>query len=216
MFDGISRKYDFLNHFLSLGRDIRWRKRAVKQLPAGTESILDLCGGTGDFLMEAQKVLPQAKGVVADFSFGMLAVCRKKFPETPTLQLDAMKTPLGSETFHSALNAFGMRNLDCTQTGIKEANRILTPGGYFITLEFFKPSNPISFVFYKILAPAFIPIFGAFFSGRKSAYEYLVRSIRGFLTVADYGKLCEDSGFHVKKIGVCDFGIAHIVVCQKK
>jgi demethylmenaquinone methyltransferase/2-methoxy-6-polyprenyl-1,4-benzoquinol methylase len=97
----------------------------------------------------------------------MLAVCRKKFPETPTLQLDAMKTPLGSETFHSALNAFGMRNLDCTQTGIKEANRILTPGGYFITLEFFKPSNPISFVFYKILAPAFIPIFGAFFFWKK-------------------------------------------------
>jgi demethylmenaquinone methyltransferase/2-methoxy-6-polyprenyl-1,4-benzoquinol methylase len=217
MFDSIAARYDFLNHFLSLGRDIRWRKKAVKlaQIPEGARA-LDLCGGTGDFLAEIEKkVNVDPKSAVGDFSHGMLAQCQKKFPNFHTIQLDAMKTPLGNSEFDIITNGFGMRNLDVTELGVQEAYRLLKDKGAFVTLEFFKPTNPFNLFFYKILAPLFIPIFGALFSKQKSAYEYLVNSIKGFITVQEYKAMCEKVGFTVEKIHACDGGIAYIVVGRK-
>lgn len=217
MFDSIAGRYDFLNHFLSLGRDIRWRKKAVRLIKEKANlRALDLCGGTGDFLREIQKKLTLSpESAVGDFSYGMLAECQKKFPGFNVVQLDAMGTPLPEKTYDVVVNGFGMRNLDVTQTGIQEAFRLLDDEGQFITLEFFKPTNPFNLFFYKILAPAFIPILGALFSNQRSAYEYLVNSIRGFLTVQEYAGLCEKAGFKVKKIHPCDGGIAYIVVAEK-
>lgn len=216
MFDGIATKYDFLNHFLSLGRDISWRKKAVRQIDQ-TERlrVLDLCGGTGDFLHEVTRMAQRPEdAVVGDFSHGMLSICKQKF-DYDTVQLDAMNTPFPNQRFNVILNGFGMRNLDDTQAGVKEAYRLLDPNGQFITLEFFQPSNPFNFFFYKILAPLFIPLFGAIFSGKGDAYAYLVRSIKGFLKVKEYGSLCESEGFEIEKIMLCDGGLAYIVVAKK-
>lgn len=216
MFDGIAGKYDFLNHFLSLGRDIAWRKKAVKRINTSRPlKVLDLCGGTGDFLHEITRIHGKPEEcVVGDFSHGMLSVCRDKF-DYETVQLDAMNTPFEDQKFNTILNGFGMRNLDDTQAGVKEAFRLLEAQGQFITLEFFQPSNPFNFFFYKILAPLFIPLVGALFSGKGDAYAYLVRSIKGFLKVKDYGQLCESEGFKVKDILLCDGGLAYIVVAEK-
>ncbi len=217
MFDSIAGRYDFLNHFLSVGRDIRWRKKAVKlsRVQVGAK-VLDLCGGTGDFLAEIDKKFKvDSQSAVGDFSHGMLLQCRKKFPNYHALQLDAMHTPLTQNQFDLITNGFGMRNLDDTYVGVQEAHRLLKGQGAFVTLEFFKPTHPFNLFFYKILAPLFIPVFGALFSKQKSAYEYLVNSIKGFITVKEYATLCEKAGFKVEKIHPCDGGIAYIVVARK-
>lgn len=216
MFDSIAGRYDFLNHFLSLGRDIRWRKKAVRMVPQRDEvKALDLCGGTGDFLKEIEAQMPlHPISAVGDFSFGMLSECTKKFHQFSVLQLDAMNTPILENQYQLVTNGFGMRNLDQTEVGVQEAGRLLEKDGHFVTLEFFRPTNPFNLFFYKILAPLFIPIMGMVFA-KKSAYEYLVNSIKGFITVKDYKGLCEKNGFVVEKIHPCDLGIAYIVVARK-
>jgi demethylmenaquinone methyltransferase / 2-methoxy-6-polyprenyl-1,4-benzoquinol methylase len=224
MFDGIAHKYDFLNHFLSAGRDIRWRKKAIRylkthQLFKTENNVLDVCGGTGDFLLETASVIPVNKGIVLDFSRGMLNVCAQKFKTLEqnsfgVVQADALHFPL-DEKYSLILNAFGMRNLDDTSLGIQEVSRFLEEKGVFITLEFFRPSHFFPRFFYESLAPLFIPLFGAVFSGKKEAYEYLIRSIRGFKTVPEYQKMIESHQMKVLSVMPCDFGIAHIVIAQK-
>ena len=131
-------------------------------------------------------------------------------------QMDALKTPFPGALFDVILNGFGMRNLPDASLGLDEVKRILKPGGYFVTLEFFAPSNWFSRFFYNVLAPIIIPIVGAFFSGKKEAYEYLVRSVRGFLTVENYVLLAQQKGFEVEEVKACDFGIAYRVLIKKK
>ena len=217
MFDGISGKYDFLNHFLSAGRDIRWRKKAVSFIPkTDSNKVLDLCGGTGDFIHEFKgKHGNLDVGVVGDFSYGMLDICRKKFNQYDTVQLDALNIPYEEKKFNVVLNGFGMRNLDSLEGGVKEVNRVMEKDGYFVTLEFFKPKSITTLIFYYVLAPLFIPLFGALFSGKKDAYEYLVNSVKKFASTEDYKEMLQRNGFEVKRIKACDTGIAHIVVAKK-
>jgi len=220
MFDGIAHRYDFLNHALSLFRDVAWRKASCRMLRNKAPSLvnlLDLCGGTGDFAKTYAQELGMPKcSVIGDFSYGMLYRSVLKSKESFTVQMDALKTPFPGALFDVILNGFGMRNLPDASLGLDEVKRILKPGGYFVTLEFFAPSNWFSRFFYNVLAPIFIPIVGAFFSGKKEAYEYLVRSVRGFLTVENYVLLAQQKGFEVEEVKACDFGIAYRVLIKKK
>lgn len=220
MFDGIAHRYDFLNHALSLFRDVAWRKASCRMLEKKQMSsvlLLDLCGGTGDFAKTyAQEIGTPKLSVVGDFSYGMLSRSVSKSKEAFALQIDALKTPFSENAFNVILNGFGMRNLSDVSQGLDEVKRILKPGAYFITLEFFAPSNWFTRFFYYGLAPLFIPLVGAFFSGKKEAYEYLVNSVRRFLTVDEYVQLAEKKGFEVEKVKACDFGIAYRVLMRKK
>jgi len=215
MFDSISDYYDIMNHLLTAGRDIRWRKRAVKLVTSTkTTRVLDLCGGTGDFSQEFSKNNPVSLQLIGDFSFNMLTYAQKK-NKVRTIQLDALNLPLKKNTFDLVMNGFGMRNLDCLDQGLKEVERVLEVDGDFITLEFFKPSRCIPKVFYKYLAPVVLPLPSLIFRKDAPAYKYLVRSIHAFVTVEEYSKRCEDAGFVIKNIIPCDGGIAHIVHVQK-
>lgn len=215
MFDSIAGKYDFLNHFLSGGRDIAWRKKACRSLPTDFNGkVIDSCGGTGDFLNQLQKERPGSNGIVVDFSINMLEIGKKKYSDLSMVQVDALELPFFNDRFDAMLNGFGMRNLDDLAKGIAEATRVIKPNGYFVTLEFFKPSNFFTKFFYGVLAPILIPLFGAIFSKKKDAYQYLVRSIRGFVDVKEYVKLCEQAGWEVVKVQSCDFGLAHSVTLK--
>lgn len=219
MFDDISKRYDFLNHALSCFRDVSWRRaccRELKRLHPGMR-LLDLCGGTGDFAATFEKIVgkPQS-AILGDFSFGMLSYSRNKKTSAHPVQLDAMQMPFRDATFDVILNGFGMRNLPDAENGLKESFRVLAPGGYLMVLEFFSPKNFFNTFFYKKLAPLFIPIVGAFFSGKRSAYEYLVRSIIRFLPVTDFARLAEKVGFEVVHVKSCDFGIAYRVLLRKR
>ena len=96
-----------------------------------------------------------------------------------------------------------------------ESYRVLDEGGYLCVLEFFSPRNLFNKFFYKVLAPLFIPVMGAFFSGKRDAYEYLVNSIIRFLPVDQFCKMAEESGFEVKQVKMFDGGISFGVFLHK-
>lgn len=229
MFDGIASRYDFLNHFLSCGQDVLWRRACCRELRralkngdrAGDKNcvavrLLDLCGGTGDFAVTFEKFCGKpAKAILGDFSFGMLRGAAGKKTSAAPVQLDAMKMPFADRQFDVILNGFGMRNLPDARGGLQESFRVLDNGGYLCVLEFFSPRNVFNKFFYKVLAPLFIPVMGAFFSGKREAYEYLVSSIIRFLPVDEFCRLAEECGFEVKRVKMFDGGISFGVFLQK-
>ena len=218
MFDGIACRYDFLNHFLSCGQDILWRRYCCRQLKryGAKKRLLDLCGGTGDFAVTFEKLCVKPDlAVLGDFSFGMLKGAVGKKTVAAPMQLDAMRIPFAEASFDVVLNGFGMRNVPDARGALQESFRVLAPGGYLCVLEFFAPRNPFNRFFYGCLAPIFIPLLGAFFSGKKEAYEYLVNSIKRFLPVRDFCLMAEDCGFQVAKVKSFNGGISYGVFLKK-
>jgi demethylmenaquinone methyltransferase / 2-methoxy-6-polyprenyl-1,4-benzoquinol methylase len=228
LFNGIAPRYDFLNHFLSAGRDIQWRKQAAQlaspflQKEGKGPDILDLCGGTGDFLAAVLKELPKASQggmhLIGDFSLNMLRGTGNKFAHLQTqptrMGVDALHPPFRKHSFDAVFCGYGIRNLDDWRQGVKEIGSLLRPGGLFVTLEFFRPETFFTRFFYSGLAPFAIPFFASQMS-RKDAYEYLVSSIRAFSPVSEYARGCAELGFQSVQTIPCDFGITHIVLARK-
>lgn len=224
MFDEISARYDFLNHSLSCFQDILWRRACCKEIHGeltrcGKDCrgrLLDLCGGTGDFAVTYEKFNGvQKKAVLGDFSYGMLKGAAGKKTSAVPVQLDAMKMPFAEDSFDVVLNGFGMRNVPDVNGALKESARVLSEGGYLQILEFFSPRSAFNNFFYKVLAPLFIPVMGAFFS-KRDAYEYLVNSVLNFLPVSDFVKLAEENGFELVHVKPCFFGVAYRVLLRKR
>ena len=153
--------------------------------------------------------------VIGDFSYGMLAEVKPKKIDAHAVQLDAMKMPFAERQFDVILNGFGMRNVPDARGALLESYRVLDVGGYLCVLEFFSPRNLFNKFFYKVLAPLFIPVMGAFFSGKREAYEYLVNSIIRFLPVDQFCKMAEECGFEVKQVKMFDGGISFGVFLHK-
>ena len=199
--------------------------------------LLDLCGGTGDFANTFRKIFESGckcgcackcvsqngasrdfvvdPAVIGDFSYGMLAEVKPKKIDAHAVQLDAMKMPFAERQFDVILNGFGMRNVPDARGALLESYRVLDAGGYLCVLEFFSPRNLFNKFFYKVLAPLFIPVMGAFFSGKRDAYEYLVNSIIRFLPVDQFCKMAEECGFEVKQVKMFDGGISFGVFLHK-
>ncbi len=215
MFDRISGGYDTLNHVLSARRDLVWRRKAVALLPRQQHRILDLCGGTGDFLIAARAAgVADSQSRVADFSFGMMVpLPQKGLP--PGIQADALRLPFRDATFDAVLCGFGMRNLDDLALGTQEVWRVLKPGGTFVTLEFFQPTTIAAKVFYRGIAPIAIPFVGKAFGSSREAYDYLVRSIRRFESVQGYAGLLADQRFQNVRVKSLDFGLCYAVAGAK-
>ncbi|MGY8793453.1 MAG: ubiquinone/menaquinone biosynthesis methyltransferase, partial [Gammaproteobacteria bacterium] len=145
MFNSISGKYDFLNHFLSLGIDILWRKRAVRLLKNHQPKlILDIATGTGDFAIEALSLNPE-KIIGVDISEGMLSIGREKLIKknlTDKIELlsgDSEVLPFEDNFFDAVIVSFGVRNFENLEKGLSDMLRVLKPGGKVVILEFSKP-----------------------------------------------------------------------------
>lgn len=218
MFDAIAARYDTLNRVLSAGRDLAWRRSAVRYLPhlGPKATVLDLCGGTGDFAAALRRSGSQAACLLGDFSRPMLALSVPKKLGTTPVVLDALAPPVKPESLNAVLCGFGMRNLDDTDAGIRAMHDLLKPGGMFITLEFFRPTGVFTRFFYGVLAPLFIPLMGRVLGSRRTAYEYLVESVRRFRSADEYAALCRANGFVDVRVRTYDFGIAHAIVAVKK
>lgn len=219
MFDQIAHRYDFLNHLLSAGRDVAWRRACCRELVAHGASqgvLLDLCGGTGDFAITyAREAGNPEIALVGDFAGGMLQYCKPKDATLVPIQLDAQNIPLPAASVAVALNGFGMRNIPDVDLALREAARVLVPGGLFMTLEFFRPTNCFTRLFYGVVAPMAIPFMGLLFS-KRDAYAYLVRSIRQFLSVDEYVAKARLAGFAPVAVRACDGGIAYRVLLVKE
>jgi demethylmenaquinone methyltransferase/2-methoxy-6-polyprenyl-1,4-benzoquinol methylase len=146
MFDNISGTYDFLNHFMSLGIDIIWRKKAIRELLVlKPKVILDVATGTGDFAFEAIKILNPDQIIGVDISSGMLEVAKKKISERNlqgvfSVQLgDSEGLQFADDHFDAITVAFGVRNYENLEKGLSDMYRVLKPGGKIVILEFSKP-----------------------------------------------------------------------------
>lgn len=202
MFDAIAPRYDFLNHLLSAGLDVLWRKRAVRSLAlTGRETVLDLCAGTGDLAIEARTARPGAARVLGvDFSPVMLAVGRKKLSarrledRIALVRGDASRIPVAGGTVDAVTIGFGIRNVEDRAAACREMLRVLTPGGRLAILEFAMPSSPLFRQLYLSYFRHILPRLGAWISGHKSAYTYLPESVDAF-RVDDFMDLLRSSGF---------------------
>ena len=200
MFDSISKRYDFLNHLLSLGIDIIWRKKAIALLAdIQPRIILDVATGTGDFSVEAMSLKPE-KIIGVDISAGMLEVGRqkmrkKKLDSIIDLQLgDSENLPFQDNFFDAVIVAFGVRNFEHLERGLSEMLRVVKPSGKVVVLEFSRPSKFPMKQLYSVYFTTILPWIGRWISRDQAAYRYLPESVQAFPDGKDFVKILSDSG----------------------
>ncbi len=221
MFDDISSKYDFLNHFLSFGIDHRWRKTLVKVLKTYKPlTVLDVATGTGDLAIAIGSLNPR-KIVGIDISEKMLEIGRQKLiirglDEMITLRrADAEKIPFSDNTFEAITVAFGVRNYENLEIGLKEMRRVLKNDGVMLILEFSHPSSFPMKQFYGIYSRFVIPLIGRLISGNNKAYTYLPESVAAFPSGKNFLKILESLGLKNTKQINLSMGIASIYIAEK-
>jgi demethylmenaquinone methyltransferase / 2-methoxy-6-polyprenyl-1,4-benzoquinol methylase len=217
IFDSIAGRYDLLNHLLSFGIDIYWRKRALKLSKLNTDSILlDVACGTGDVAIQAKK-MGVNKIFGADFSHNMLALFHKKseWSRGCNIQMVAEHFPLKDETVTNISVAFGVRNFYNIQQAFNSFYNVLKKNGKATIIEFRMPSNKIFRSLYKFYFKRILPIVGGLISGDKEAYKYLPSSVEEFDEKIILPELLKNSGF--KKITTCNltFGITQVIIAEK-
>ena len=222
MFDNISEKYDFLNHFLSMGIDKLWRKKAIKIIGKhNPKKILDIATGTGDFAIEALKLKPN-EIIGVDISKGMLAKGRVKVSKIKADNIitldygDSEDLPFESNTIDAITVGFGVRNFENLEKGLGEMLRVLKPNGIAAILEFSKPKKfPIKqgFNFYS---KYILPKVGKAISKDATAYTYLPESVEAFPEGKEFEDILLKVGFKTVKQDLVSGGIATIYSCIKK
>ncbi len=221
MFDNIAARYDFLNHFLSLGIDILWRKRAVREIgKVSPKTILDIATGTGDLAVEAS-VLKPTKIIGVDISEGMLDIGRKKMKANgldSTIELqfgDSENLPFEDNSFDAITAGFGVRNFEDLPKGLSEMCRVMNKGGKIAILE---PAEPTTFPFkqlYNLYFTRFLPFVGKLVSKDNAAYTYLPESVAAFPSGQAFLKELEIAGFRHPQHIKLTFGIAALYIATK-
>ncbi len=217
MFNNISGTYDFLNHFMSLGIDILWRKKAIRELKAQQPaSILDVATGTGDFAFEAIKILKPEKITGVDISAGMLEVAKRKIADRKLGHIfsvrlgDSEMLPFEDDQFDAITVAYGVRNYENLEKGLADMRRVLKPGGKIVILEFSKPQTFPVKQLYNFYFKHITPFFGRVFSKDARAYQYLPESVAAFPDGRSFTQLMERVGFNETKHISLTFGISSI------
>ena len=216
MFDSISDRYDFLNHFLSLGIDILWRRKAISLLKEiQPKVILDVATGTGDFSIEALRLKPQ-RIIGVDISEGMLDVGRRKMREKKIdhiIQLqsgDSENIPFADNFFDAVIVAFGVRNFENLEQGLSEMLRVAKPGGKVVILEFSRPSKFPMKQLYNVYFTTILPLIGRWISRDQAAYRYLPESVQAFPDGNDLIKILSDVGYKNPQSDPLTFGISSL------
>ena len=216
MFNEIAPRYDFLNHFLSLGIDRCWRRRLVRELSVHTPRlILDVATGTGDLAIQLHRLHPShITGI--DIAEKMLEIGTSKIREkglsgTITLTYGAAeKIPFADSTFDAVTVAFGVRNFKHLELGLSEMFRVLRPGGVMMILEFSHPEQPLLKYLYAIYSSVLIQFAGKMISGHNTAYQYLPDSVAAFPSGMDFMTLLHRCGLLQTRRIPMTMGIASI------
>ena len=202
MFSGIATKYDFLNHFLSINIDKRWRRLVSEKLKDILENadalVLDVACGTGDLSIELQTTA-KAKVIGTDFCRPMLEIAAEKTEKEnfsiPFIEADALSLPFADASFDAVTIAFGLRNLANWEDGLSELLRILKTDGKLIVLEFSSPIVPGFRQIFQFYFKGILPKIGGVLSGSRGAYEYLSKSVTNFPDQKNLAKLMRQTGF---------------------
>lgn len=221
LFGRIAPWYDFLNHFLSLGLDIFWRRRLVRCVRGGGVSrVLDLAAGTLDVSREILRRHPGCVVLALDFSFPMLKRGQRKISGAGRAAIlpvaaDGRFLPLADKSMDCATIAFGIRNIRPREDAYREILRVLAPGGRFCILEFGAGRQRILRGMYNLYLQHLLPLIGRVFSGDPQAYRYLAETIRDF---PDARALCAEltrAGFSRVLSFPLSLGIVQIHVAEK-
>ena len=217
MFNNISKTYDFLNHFMSLGIDIIWRKKAINELKKDQPKlILDVATGTGDFAFEALKALHPDKIIGVDISRGMLDIAEQKIQKRNLADKfevklgDSEKLPFEADEFDAVTVAYGVRNFENLEKGLADIQRVLKPGGKAVVLEFSKPRVFPVKQLYNFYFNYITPGIGKLFSKDARAYSYLPESVAAFPDGKSFVNLMDKVGFKNTKQRPLLFGICSI------
>lgn len=217
MFNNISKTYDFLNHFLSLGIDIIWRKIAINELKKDKpQYMLDVATGTGDFAFEALKILKPKKIIGVDISRGMLdiadvKIAKRNLGDSFEVRLgDSERLLFIDDEFDAVTVAYGVRNFEHLEKGLADIRRVLRPGGKAVVLEFSKPRVFPVKQLYNFYFNYITPGIGKIFSKDARAYTYLPESVAAFPDGADFVALMDKVGFKNTKHRPLAFGICSI------
>jgi len=215
MFNQIAHRYDFLNHFLTGGIDIGWRKKTIRELaPVKPKIILDVATGTADMPLMMMKLLNPEQIVGIDISEGMMALGKQKIIKAGMQKYihlqtgDAEAISFPDSYFDGVTVAFGVRNFQHLEMGLSEIFRVLKPGGKLAILEFSKPDKGFFLPIYKIYLRFVAPGIGKMFSGNGEAYRYLNRSVNAFPEGEIFTRILDKAGYqntHYKKLsaGIC-------------
>ncbi|MFN2432669.1 MAG: ubiquinone/menaquinone biosynthesis methyltransferase [Gemmatimonadota bacterium] len=245
MFGSIARRYDLVNHVLSGGLDVLWRRAAVRELlvelgarrgeppgrsndagaprgaaPAG-HRVLDLCAGTLDLscaLSDSRRF--HGKAFALDFALPMLRRGRHKLGgrrsrHIAPLCADALRLPFPDAAFDAAMVAFGVRNLEDLEAGLSETRRVLAPGGRLIVLEFSQPPNPVFRGLYGLYSRSVLPAVGGALSGEREAYRYLPDSVAAFDDAPALRARLLRAGFAAARFRPLSGGIVALHVARK-
>lgn len=217
MFARIAPGYDRANRLMSLGIDQLWRRIAIRELgPAADGDMLDLCAGTMDFSLA---LAPRARSLVAaDFCAPMLEVGQRRMPPGTNVRVvvaDARELPLPDQGFDGIVAGFGVRNVPEPERAVREALRVLRPGGRLVVVDFFQPRSFLQHFFDRTWNRVVLPFVGGLITGDRAAYRYLADSMAAWTDRPGFEAMCRNAGFAEAKGWELFPPVASIVVATK-
>jgi demethylmenaquinone methyltransferase/2-methoxy-6-polyprenyl-1,4-benzoquinol methylase len=236
MFDKIAFRYDFLNRFLSGGVDLYWRRRAIRELKGGngpgaaaksgvasaeSMNILDVATGTGDMAIMLTKQLTGAHVTGVDISNGMLEIGRQKIARLQLEQQIVLQTgdsealEFPDAHFDAITVAFGVRNFENLERGLREMLRVLKPGGRLIVLEFSQPRTPGVRQLYDLYLRLIAPNVGKMVSSSREAYQYLNDSVKAFPEGTAFIHILDTCGYNHARMRRLSLGICSLYIGEK-
>ena len=222
MFNAISPKYDALNRILSAGIDQSWRRKTLREIRAtGALNLLDVATGTADLALALAKGIPGSRVVGVDISAGMLEVGRSKVRAKDLegrvrLDLgDGEQLPYEESSFDAVTVAFGVRNFENLEQGLRDMRRVLQPGGSLAVLEFSQPTAWPLRGLYLFYFKNILPRIGRLVSKDASAYTYLPNSVQAFPYCEAVAAKLREAGFSSVRVRPLNFGIASLYLAIK-
>jgi len=192
MFDRIAPVYDVMNHLMTAGLDVRWRRLAAEAAVRTGDRVLDAACGTGDLAIADLKA-GAGKVTGLDFSEKMLERARSKHASIEWMQGDMLALPFADETFDAATVGFGVRNVENLELGLRELRRVLRPGGRLSILEITQARGALR-PFYSLWFDRVVPLLGKVLPG-GDAYTYLPASVKRFPTAERLADMLREAGF---------------------
>jgi ubiquinone/menaquinone biosynthesis methyltransferase len=213
MFGRIAPGYDRANRWLSAGRDVAWRRKAIRDLPQHLRDgrALDVACGTGDLAIDLRRMETVKEIVGVDFCRPMLVAGtdRMNAGKVVHLQADAMQLPFADASFDLITVAYGFRNFDQPDVFLKECRRLLKPEGRVLIVEFFRPGNLWSRTFYATFGRIVFPILGGMLTGDSEAYHYLRTSVQGFLSLTEAQTMAAELDLATERTRSFFGGVSH-------
>lgn len=219
----VARTYELVNHVLTIGLDIRWRKKAA-QIAAqkGGTLWLDVCCGTGEMAQNLSELAKEGVKIFAvDFSYPMLKKATEKrnaFNLFPVIA-EAGVLPFQDESFELLTISFATRNLnpskEILESYMEEFSRVLKPGGYFVNLETSQPTSKMIRQLFHFYVKRIVKPLGWILSGSKAGYRYLSFTIPRFYAPDEFAQILRHSGFSQVKCRRLLLGISAIHVAKK-